>query len=88
MTVVLITHDDTLGQRPIGLCGSQDGRLKSDTRTRAGPPAAARQPTAPLAIAVPSVTSVPVSNLGNGTRPPAGPRACCRPSRCREGTRD
>ena len=70
MTVVLITHDDALGQRAERTVRIADGRLKSDTRRTATPatPAAAAASHSTVAAPLPSVTSVPVSNLGGGPR--------------------
>ena len=67
MTVVMITHDDALGQRAERTVRIADGRLKSDTRHAATPPAPAASHST-VAPPLPSVTSVPVSNLGGGSR--------------------
>jgi putative ABC transport system ATP-binding protein len=80
MTVVLITHDDSLGMRAERTVRMQDGRLIADTRGH-GPPTSA--PTGGNGAATPVapivVTPVPVSNLGNGGRQPSRPKSILPP---------
>jgi putative ABC transport system ATP-binding protein len=80
MTVVLITHDESLGVRADRIVRMQDGRMKSDTRghaPQAAPPSGGNGAATPIAPAV--VTSVPVSNLGGGPRPSARPKSVLPP---------
>ncbi len=80
MTIVLITHDDALGQRAERTVRIQDGRLKSDTRRGATPSApAAAASHGSVAAPLPPLTSVPVSNLGSGPRAAGRPKSVLPP---------
>jgi putative ABC transport system ATP-binding protein len=78
MTVVLITHDDSLGQRADRTVRIQDGRLKSDTRRNDASPAAPAS-HATVAAPLPPLSSVPMSNLGAGARSGARPKSVLPP---------
>jgi putative ABC transport system ATP-binding protein len=74
MTVVLITHDDNLGQRAERIIRMQDGRVKSDGPSErvATPP-----PAAPVCSAtIPAMAS---SANGNSTRPPTRSKSILPP---------
>jgi putative ABC transport system ATP-binding protein len=78
MTIVLITHDEALGQRAERTVRIQDGRLQSDTRRGATAPAAAASHGS-IAAPLPPLTSVPVSNLGSGPRSAGRPKSVLPP---------
>ncbi|MGO8689952.1 MAG: ABC transporter ATP-binding protein [Thermoguttaceae bacterium] len=78
MTIVLITHDDALGQRAERTVRIQDGRLKSDTR-RGATPSASAVSHGSVAAPLPPLTSVPVSNLGSGPRAAGRPKSVLPP---------
>jgi putative ABC transport system ATP-binding protein len=84
MTIVLITHDDNLGQRAERTVRIADGRLKSDTQRTSStsppsPQVAVAAGHASVAAPLPSVTSVPVSNLGAGARSAGRPKSVLPP---------
>ncbi len=85
MTIVLITHDENLGQRAERTVRIADGRLKSDTRhastpsSPSPPQVAAAAGHSSIAAPLPSVTSVPVSNLGVGARSSGRPKSVLPP---------
>jgi putative ABC transport system ATP-binding protein len=78
MTIVLITHDEALGQRAERTVRIQDGRLKSDTRRGTAAPAAAAS-HGNIAAPLPPLSSVPVSNLGSGPRSAGRPKSVLPP---------
>ena len=78
MTIVLITHDDALGQHRERTVRIQDGRLKSDTR-RGATPSASAVSHGSVAAPLPPLTSVPVSNLGSGPRAAGRPKSVLPP---------
>ncbi len=81
MTIVMITHDDKLGERADRTIRLQDGKLKSDLARAAKAPAAppsggngsvpAPAPTASAAATIPTV--------GSGPRPSARPKSVLPP---------
>ena len=84
MTIVLITHDDNLGQRAERTVRIADGRLKSDTQRASTMSLPSSQVAAAaghgsVAAPLPSVTSVPVSNLGAGARSGGRPKSVLPP---------
>ena len=80
MTVVMITHDDKLGERADRTIRLQDGRMKSDMMRRV-----AKAPPAPPAggngsvAAPPPPATAPIPTVGSGPRPSAQPKSVLPP---------
>ena len=83
MTIVMITHDDKLGERADRTIRLQDGRLKSDSRRAAKAPAAppaggngsaAAPAPPPVSAPIPTIPTV-----GSGPRPSARPKSVLPP---------
>jgi len=78
MTIVMITHDDKLGERADRTIRLQDGKLKSDvTRARA---AAAPPSGGNGSVAAPKPpASAPLPTVGSGPRPTTRPKSVLPP---------